>query len=113
MEHGLFIGLPAEFSPPEKAADHIVALRTRAEREAYFLRIPEAWRPFIGDFARLFLGMHIGELPTLEERRAALAEVPELWLEEVRWHVTYVHRLSRDPDYVADRAARLREKEAA
>lgn len=96
MHEGLFIGLPAEFSPPEKAADHIVALRTAAEREAYWLRIPEQWRPFIGDFARLFLGIHIGGLQTLEARRQALEEVPLMWREEVRWHAVYVHRRSRE-----------------
>lgn len=98
MDYGLFIGLPAEFSPPEKAADHIVALRTRAEREAYWLLIPERWRPFIGEFVRLFLGMHIGQLATLEERRSALAEVPEMWLPDVQWHVKAVYRWSRDPE---------------
>lgn len=98
MRPDLFLGLPAEFSPPEKAADHIVGLRTRAEREAYWLRIPERWRPFIGEFTRLFLGLYIGGLPTLEARRAALAEVPEMWLEEVRWHVRYVHRWCQDPE---------------
>jgi hypothetical protein len=105
---GLFIGLPAEFSPPEKAADAIVALRTRAEREAYWLRLPEQWRPFIGELCRLFLGLHIGQLETLEARRAALAEVPPIWLDEVKWHVRYVHRWAQDPE-AAEAVKRFRE----
>ncbi len=107
MARGLFAGLPAEFSPPEKAADDIVRLATRAEREAYWLRIPERWRPFIGEFAKLFLGLHICELPTLESRRQALEEVPPMWADEVRWHTTYLFR-SREAraEYRAEQAAK-------
>lgn len=79
--------LPAEFSPPDRAAERIVALPTRAEREAFWLRVPEAWRPSIGRLAALHLGMAISEMPELERRRQALGEVPEIWLEDVRWHV--------------------------
>lgn len=83
----LFAGLPAEFAPPEKAADRIVELKTAAEREAYWLRLPELWRApngMIAVFARTFLASAIadGEL-SLEQRRAAIAEVPVMWRDEV------------------------------
>lgn len=87
MKLDLFLGLPAEFISPDAAAAHIAALKTRAEREAYWLRIPEGWRPMIGDFARLFIGHAITQLPALADRRAALDEVPDIWREEVEWHV--------------------------
>lgn len=77
--------LPAEFAPPDKAAEAIVALRTRAEREAYWLLLPQKWRPVIGEHVKVLLGLAISELPELEARRAALAEVPEIWLEDVKW----------------------------
>jgi hypothetical protein len=87
MKLDLFFGLPTEFISPDAAAAHIAELKTRAEREAYWLRIPEGWRPMVGDFARLFIGHAISELPALAERRAALEEVPGIWREEVEWHI--------------------------
>lgn len=77
--------LPAEFAPPDKAADAIVALHTRAEREAYWLLVPEKWRPAVGELTKVLLGQAISELPDLDARRAALLDVPEIWLEDVKW----------------------------
>lgn len=99
-------GLPAEFSPPDQAAARIVALPTRAEREAYWLRIPEPWRPLIGHLVQLHLGMTISELPDVESRRKALEEVPGIWLEEVRWHVRRLFNTREiRAQYRAERAA--------
>lgn len=79
--------LPAEFAPPDKAAEQLAALSTRAEREAYWLRIPEAWRPAVEHHAKQFIGLAIAEMPGLELRRAALEQVPAMWREEVEWHL--------------------------
>lgn len=87
IREDLFIGLPAEFSPPEAAAEHIVSLGTAAEREAYWLRLPERWRGqsgFVAVFARRFLAEKIADGGlTLEQRRAAIQEVPAMWRDEV------------------------------
>ena len=90
MSEGLFIGLPAEFSPPERAAERLAGLATRADREAYWLRIPEPWRYFIGYVAALAIGLDIVELETLDERRQAMAEVPEVLRAEVEWRVRHL-----------------------
>jgi hypothetical protein len=87
-----FIGLPAEFSPPEAAAQHLASLRTRAEREAYWLRLPEGWRYFIGYVAALTIGHEIVGLPTLEQRREALEHVPGVMRAEVEWRVMHLWR---------------------
>lgn len=87
---GLFIGLPAEFSPPEAAAGRLAKLATRAEREAYWLRIPEPWRFMIGNFAALFIGLDIVELQGLDERRKAIEEVPGVLRADVEWRVRHL-----------------------
>ena len=113
---GLFVGLPEEFSPPEVTADRIAALRTRAEREALWIRIPPNWQPIIGHFACRAIALAISDdIPELEDRRAAMTEVPEFWLPEVQAFVKsfWATKTIRDK-YRAERAARrAREKEAA
>jgi hypothetical protein len=96
-----FLGLPDEFVSPDAAARRIADLPTRAEREAYWLRIPESWRVMVADFARLFIGHAISELPTLAVRRTALDEVPLIWREEVEWHVRRLYN-SRDVRTMSD-----------
>jgi hypothetical protein len=89
VRRDLFHGLPAEFCPPEAAAAQIAALKTKAEREAYWLRLP-AWRQYIAYVVALEIGRAIVELHTLEERRAALLEVPDMWREQVEWRVRHL-----------------------
>jgi hypothetical protein len=73
----IFQNLPDEFSPPDRAAEHLVKeLKTRAEREAYWLRIPEAWRYYVGYIAALMFGHELCGVTELAARRAALEEVP-------------------------------------
>lgn len=105
--------LPAEFAPPDSAAAVIASLRTRAEREAYWLRIPEIWRKAVGEHAKLFIAIDIAALHELEARRAALDEVPEIWLDDVRWHTRYLFA-SREvrAEFMAEQAAK-REKAIA
>jgi hypothetical protein len=79
--------LAEEFAPPDKAGAIIARLATRAEREAYWLRIPEGWRAAVAIHAQMAIGHLISELPTLDARRAALDEVPGIWRAEVEWHV--------------------------
>lgn len=74
-----FAGLPEEFSPPEKTADRIAALSTIAEREALWLRIPEQWRPMIGELAMHMMACRIADMPQKFDRQNALASVPEIW----------------------------------
>ncbi len=76
--------LPAEFSPPERAAEHIAELKALADREAYWLRIPECWRPLVGHFAVIALASRIVEMPEKFDRQNALASVPEIWRERVK-----------------------------
>ena len=112
---GLFVGLPGEFSPPEMTADRIATFSTRAEREALWIRLPPNWQPMIGHFACMAIAVHIADdLPEIDDRRAALAEVPEIWLAKVQALVKsfWVTREIR-AKYRAERAAkRAREKEA-
>jgi hypothetical protein len=89
---GIFLGLPAEFTPPERAAERLAKLVTRAEREAYWLRIPEGWRYFIGYVAALAIGHDIVALATLEARREALEQVPPILREQVEWRVMHLWR---------------------
>jgi len=98
--------LPPEFAPPDVAADAIVSLCTRAKREAYWLLLPEKWRPAIGEHAKVLLGLSISELPELEARRAALAEIPEIWLDDVKWQTRRLFA-TRDvrAEYRAEQAA--------
>ncbi len=76
--------LPAEFSPPEKAAERIAELNSLAEREAYWLRIPECWRPMIGGLAVHAMARRIYEMPLKFDRQNAIASVPELWRSQVK-----------------------------
>ena len=110
-----FAGLPAEFDPPEKAARHIAALKTIAEREACWLRIPEGWRPMIGHFVEITIAFDIVEMPEKVARQNALASVPEVWREEVKWHVVRLwHTKDLRAEYQAELAVkRAREKAAA
>lgn len=111
---GLFAGLPAEFSPPEKAAERIAELRTLAEREAYFIRIPSQWRPFIGDLVPIAIASRIVELPEKAQRQDALASVPDFWRDLVRkltvslWQTREIRAA-----YQAELAAKRDQKEAA
>lgn len=81
---GLFKGLPVEFSPPEKAAQHVADLNTLAEREAYFVRIPAPWQKFIGELVPLMIAQRIVEIPEKARRQDALASVPEIWRKLVK-----------------------------
>lgn len=81
---GTFTGLPAEFSPPEKAARHIAGLSTIAEREAYYLRIPTPWQKFIGELVPPMIAERIVDLPEKARRQDALASVPEIWRQRVK-----------------------------
>jgi len=76
--------LPAEFSPPEKAAERIAALNTVAEREALWLRMPEDWRPMIEILAVHAMASRIADMPQKFDRQNAIASVPELWREQVK-----------------------------
>lgn len=79
--------LPDEFAPPMKAATTIAKLRTQAEREAYFGRIPKPWHPIIRQLAIIGIAAEIVAINDLHARRRALAEVPEGWDVEVKQHV--------------------------
>ena len=113
---GLFVGLPEEFSPPEMTADRIATLGTRAEREALWVRIPPNWQPIIAHFACVAIAVRIADdMPEIEDRRAALAEVPEFWLTQVQAFVKSFW-ITRDirAKYREERAAkRARERQAA
>ena len=113
---GLFVGLPEEFSPPEMTADRIAALDVRAEREALWIRIPPNWQPIIGHFACMAIAVRIADgMPEIEDRRAALAEVPEIWRDQVQAFVKsfWITREIR-AKYREERAARrARERQAA
>jgi hypothetical protein len=76
--------LPAEFSPPERAADHIAEMKALADREAYWLRIPECWRPMIAQFAVIAIASRIVEMPEKFDRQNAIASVPEFLRERVK-----------------------------
>ena len=80
----IFAGLPEEFSPPEAAAERIADLRTVAEREAYWLRIPQGWRTMIGHFAVIAIASRIVEMPEKADRQNAIYSVPEIWREQVK-----------------------------
>lgn len=106
--------LPAEFCPPERAAERIAALNTIAEREALWLRIPEPWRKFIGDFVPMAIASRIVEMPTKLERQNALASVPDMWRDHVRGLVVSLWQTKTiREEYQAELAARRREKAAA
>jgi hypothetical protein len=113
---GLFVGLPEEFSPPEATAERIAALGSRAEREALWIRIPSNWQPIVGHFACRAIALEIAdEMPEIEDRRAALSEVPEIWLTQVQAFVKSFWS-TRDirARYREERAARrARQEEAA
>lgn len=76
--------LQAEFSPPEKAAEHIARLNTIAEREAYWVRIPECWHAMIGVLAIGAIARRISDMPQKFDRQNAIASVPEIWREQVK-----------------------------
>lgn len=107
---GLFVGLPGEFAPPEKTASRIAALDTVAEREALWLRIPEGWRPMIGVMARVAIATRIADhMPELEQRRAAVEQVPEIWRAEVRGLVlSYWKTRHLRAEYLAERTVKRR-----
>lgn len=93
MSSNIFAGLPSEFSPPEKTAMHIATLNTIAEREAYWLRLPQQWRgPFVGHLVELAIARRICDMPEKIQRQNALASVPDLWRENVRWQVVRMWR---------------------
>lgn len=79
-----FTGLPEEFSPPEKTAERLAELKTLAEREAYWLRVPVCWQPLIGQLAVMAMASRIVEMPEKFERQNALASVPEFLRERVK-----------------------------
>lgn len=79
--------LPDEFAPPAKAASRLATMKTQAEREAYFGRIPKPWHPIIRQLAIIGIAAEIVSLTELHARRKALAEVPEGWTEDVKQHV--------------------------
>lgn len=87
QDNGVFAGLPREFGSPDRAAKMIAALNSVAEREALWLRIPEAWRPVIGHFTELAIAARIVEMPSKMERQNALGSVPDLWRENVKQQV--------------------------
>lgn len=105
------IGLPEEFSPPEKAAERIAELNTIAEREALWLRLPEPWRPMIEIFTVQAIACRIAEMPEKFDRQNAIASVPEMWREQVKAKVIsfWITREIR-ATYRAEQAAR-RERE--
>ena len=105
-----FTGLPAEFASPDRAAEHIADLKTIAEREAYWLRIPEGWRKMIGHFAVIAMACRIAEMPQKVDRQNALASVPEIWREEVKTHVL---RLWQTKDVRAKYQRELAERDEA
>ena len=83
-EHAIYVGLPEEFSPPDRAAHRIAMLDTREARQALFARMPEgAWQRWIAHEARIAIALRIVELPEIEGRRAALEQVPPEWLDMV------------------------------
>jgi hypothetical protein len=105
------VALPEEFSPPEKAADRIADLRTLAEREAYWLRIPECWRPMIGILAVYAIASRIVGMREKFDRQNAIASVPEIWREQVKalvlaWWATREIRAAHQAELAARREAR-------
>jgi hypothetical protein len=109
LNPGRFIGLPEEFSPPDRAAERIADLPTLAEREAFWLRIPEGWRPMIGHFAVRAIACRIEEMPEKHRRQDALASVPEMWREEVK---AFVLTLWKTREIRAQHRAELAERDA-
>jgi len=79
-----FVGLPKEFCPPEKAAEHIAYLNTIAEREACWARIPANWHAMIGILVIHAIGRRIADMPQKFDRQNAIASVPELWRAPVK-----------------------------
>ncbi len=101
--------LPPEFSPPERAAEHIAELKTLADREAYWLRIPECWRPMIGEFAVIAIASRIVEMPEKFDRQNALGSVPEVWREQVKaFVVTMWKTREARAQYRAEQAERAK-----
>jgi len=84
----IYAGLPADLSPPYAAAERIVNLGTRAERDLLMASIPtDGWRAMIGQFARVGLATQVVIALSLEDRQRLLAEVPEAWRADVESHV--------------------------
>ncbi len=111
----LWVGLPEEFAPPEKAAEHIAALNTCAEREAYFIRIPKGgWQKMIGHFAVNAIAARIVEMPEKVQRQDALAAVPDFWREDVKKMVLSLWQTKEAREaWKAERDAKKRERAAA
>lgn len=94
MNYGsIYAGLPAEFSPPQKAALRLAGMGALTERTAYFDRIPELWQRWIAHQASIEIAGVIVALPTKEARKAALLEAPGEWRIEIRAHVLRLWRM--------------------
>lgn len=92
---GIYLGLPAEFRPPQKAAQRLADMTTLAQREAYFARIPAQWQRWIAHQAMIQIAAEIVALPGVAERREALLEAPFAWRDEIRAHVLRMWRMPR------------------
>lgn len=82
--------LPAEFGTTMQAAAMVTKLTTRAERNHYFDKIPAHFQPMVMTLAVQMIAAHIVSIrgiENLQNRRIALARVPEDWLEDVKAHV--------------------------
>lgn len=111
MTSGLYVGLPGEFASPTEAGARLAAIGNLAERQDFLdQRIPAAWRGWVIDEAAIFLAcaMVDGGM-TIEERRAAIAEVPRAWRELVEGHV---RRLWRTREIRAAYRAQIASKRA-
>lgn len=86
----IYGGLPAEFASPQKAAEHIAALSTVAERLAYFDRIPAHYQKMIATLAVMAIAANIIGIDDKERRREALARVPDDWRKDVKSHVARI-----------------------
>lgn len=85
----------AQFDPelheaPRFVAQRIVKAPTLGARQRIWDAVPHVWREWIAYDVGLLLGGTIATLPTLAERRAALAEVPEALVAAVQEEVRRV-----------------------
>ena len=89
----IYLGLPAEFRPPQKAAQRLADMDKLTQREAYFARIPPQWQAWVRHQAIIQIAGEIVALPTKEERKEALLEAPVAWRDEIKAHVVRLWRM--------------------
>jgi hypothetical protein len=101
----IYLGLPREFQSPQRAALRLAELKTLAQREAYFARIPAQWQTWIRHQGIIQIAGEIVALPEVEERREALLETPEGWREEIKAHVLRLWKMPRARSMPMEEAA--------